>query len=177
MRLTPSQTIVRLERAALEAGHVRGRIVATSAKLVAVAIVSDEIRCDGFNVFRRADISKLTAPDPYAEFVVAALRLRGNTFPRARGLDLTSWHALVRWACLRYPLVTIHLEARDRDACYIGRPTRMTSRTLTLATIAPDAVWHDEDPLVVPWADVTQVGFGGAYEDALALVAREREAR
>lgn len=98
-----------------------------SPKLVAVAVISDEIRTNGFNVFRRADISKLTVPDPSAAFVAEALRLRGDAHPRVRP-HLASWHSLVGWACLRYPLVTIHTENRRPGVCFIGEPKRMTSR-------------------------------------------------
>ncbi len=55
-QLQRSRTIVPLERTALEKGHARGRIVGSSRKLVAVALISDAIRPDGFNVFRRVDI-------------------------------------------------------------------------------------------------------------------------
>ena len=172
MKLEPSRMIVRLERKALERGHVTGRIVGRSRKLVAVAVVSDAIRANGYNVFRRADISKLTAPDPYADFVAEALRLRGDAWRRVT-LDLTSWPRLVGSACRRFPLITVHTEAQDPDVCYIGRPVSMTAKALTLRTIGPDAVWDDARTLA--WREITRVDLGGAYEDALAAVSRRKD--
>jgi hypothetical protein len=68
-QLQRSRTLVRLERAGLEEGWVDGQIVGSSAKLVAIAVVATGIHPNGFNVFRRADISKLTVPAPYADFI------------------------------------------------------------------------------------------------------------
>ena len=62
-----------------------------------------------------------------------ALRLRGDKFPRVRP-NLASWRALVGWASLRYSLVTIHIEKQRPHVCYIGVPTRMTSKALALVS-------------------------------------------
>ena len=132
MKVERSRRIIRLKRKALEKGHVKGRIVGTSPKLVAVAVVGPVVRVDGFNVFRRTDISKLVV-DPYAKFVGEALRLGGDKFPRVRP-TLASWRALVGWASLLCPLATIHIEKQSPQVCYIGVPTRMTSKALTLVS-------------------------------------------
>jgi len=166
-----SKTFVRVHRSSLEQGHVTGRIVGSSTKLLALATIG-ETRPDGFEVFRRADVSRLQAPDPYADFVEAALRLRGETLPRFPKIDLGSWRSVVTGAARRFPLVTLHTELRDPDVCFIGRPIRLTTRGVTLHTIAPGAVWDDERTFA--WADLTRVEFGGVYEDALALVAASR---
>jgi hypothetical protein len=171
--LQRSRMLVRVERSKVEPGHVDGRIVGCSSKLVALAVLNDGRHPDGFNVFLRADVTKLLIPAPYAEFAAKILRLRGERLPRLPKLDLTSWRPLVSGAAQRFPLVTLHMERVNPDVCYIGRPTRLTPRTGTLITIDPAGAWdRDEtDWLNFKWKDVTRVDLGGAYEEALALVA------
>ncbi len=172
--LARARTLVRVHRAALEEGHADGRIVGCSAKLVALAILDEGIRPNGFKVFRRADISQLEAPAPYADFKREALRLRKDKLPPIPKLDLSSWSSVVSTAARRFPLVPLHMERKDPDVCYIGKPVQLNARRGTFVTISPAAQWDPDDPLVLAWADVTRVDFGGAYEEALALVAAER---
>lgn len=172
-KLQRARTLVRIEREALEDGYVKGCIVGTSTKLLAIAALSDTLHPNGFTVIRTADVSKLQAPDPYAGFVAEAMQLRGDVLPRLPRLDLTSWSSLLPAAPRRFPLVTLHVQEIDPEVCYIGRPLRLASRGVILATIGADATW-DHELLRLAWADITQVDFGGAYEEALALVARSR---
>ena len=174
--LQRSRILVRIHRAAIDEGHVTGRIVGCSRKLLALASIG-ETHPNGFKVFRRADVSRLDAPDRYAEFLEAALRLRGEALTRLPRFDLASWRSLVAGVARRFPLVTLHTELTDPDVCHIGRPARLTSRAATLVTIGPDAVWDEIDPVTLPWADVTEVDFGGPYEEALALVAGSMAAK
>ena len=67
------------------------------------------------------------------------------------------------------PLVTLHTEVVDPTVCFIGRPARLTHRSVRLLEITPQGEWHDR-PTKWVFSDVTRVGFGGRYEDALALV-------
>ena len=172
-RLVEARTLVRVHRASIEEGHVDGRIVGCSASLVALAILSEGIRPNGFNVLMRTDISTLEAPGPYSDFYRDALKLRNHRLPSLGKLNLTSWRSVVVAAGRRFPLVTVHMERKNPDVCYIGRPVRVDARGASFETISPRARWNRE-PLKVTWADVTRVDFGGAYEDALALVAAQQ---
>jgi hypothetical protein len=69
-------------------------------------------------------------------------------------------------------LITIHLEETKPDVCYIGRIIDLNSEQLTLLEIDPDAEW-DYKPEVFSLREITQVNFGGGYEDALYLVGGE----
>ena len=173
-RLMEARTLVRVHRAEVEDGHVDGRIVGCSASLVALAILSEGIRPDGFNVYLRADISKLEAPGPCSEFYVQALKLRSQRIPSLGKLDMRSWRSVVAGAGRRFPLVTVHMERKNPDVCYIGRPVLVDKRGASFETISPRARWNGER-LEVAWADVTRVDFGGSYEEALALVAAQRK--
>ena len=126
-----------------------------------------------FNVFRLSDITQLESPAPHADFKAKVLRLRKERLSIAPKLDLSSWRTVVTSASRRFPLITLHTERRDADVCYIGRPTTLTARSGTFLSINPDGEWDDE--LAVAWADVTRVDFGGAYEEALALVGYKTE--
>jgi len=169
--LQSKRTLVRFHRATVEEGHVTGVIAGVSTRLIALSVLSDGLRPNGFSVVRRADVSELLAPDPYAGFANEALRLRGDKLGKLPKLDLTSWHTLVTGAQKRFPLLTLHLELTQPDLCYIGRPVELTARAGTFLTIGPDAEWDRQDLAKLPWRDVTRIDFGGEYEQALALVA------
>lgn len=71
----------------------------------------------------------------------------------------------------RFPLMTLHMEKTSADVCFVGRPLHVNARRGTFVTISPAAQWDRDEPLTVPWADLTRLDIGGAYEEALALVA------
>jgi hypothetical protein len=73
-------------------------------------------------VFRLSDISKLESPGPYAEFKAKVLRLREEGLSPAPKLDLSSWRTVVETASRRFPLVTLHIEQKVPNICYVGRP-------------------------------------------------------
>ncbi|MEQ9568347.1 MAG: hypothetical protein RLN85_21480, partial [Pseudomonadales bacterium] len=56
------------------------------------------------------------------------------------------------------------------DVCFIGKIASVGEETLSLDTISTNAKW-DEQGMDFRLSDITQVGFGGAYEDALFAVA------
>ncbi|HEY3446808.1 MAG TPA: hypothetical protein VGK67_10615 [Myxococcales bacterium] len=150
---------------------MNGRVLEVSAERVALAILDESVRPNGITIVSCADLTRLYSPMPYARFVERAMRLRDERFPRLGKIDLTSWRSVVTAAAKKAALVTIHVERRDPSVCYIGRPSQMDDLRLTLTTVSPNAEWEPEEPLVVPWRDVTRVDFGGAYEKALELVA------
>jgi hypothetical protein len=171
--LQKARTMVRIARPEIEPGHVDGFIVGCSSRLVAVAILNDEVHPNGFNVFARSQLTKLRAPAPYAGFQSRVLRLRGERPPRLPKLDLASWRSLVTGAARRFPLVTLHAERVDPDVCFIGRPTGLSSRGGTLVTVDPHGAWERDQAEWhhFKWTDITRVDFGGGYEEALFMVA------
>ena len=63
----------------------------------------------------------------------------------------------------------------DDDVCFIGKVAKLTDKTVTLEEIDPAARW--EGVRRFRFADITQVGFGGAYEESLWLVAEDEKAK
>lgn len=162
-----ARTYVRLARR-FEDSYIEGYVLAIGPKFFLLALVNDKLWLDGFECFRIADIRKVR-PAPYAAFAEKALKLRGEHRPRNQRIKLDSIEDLLRSANRAFPLVTIHLEKADPDACYIGRVADISRRKVSLLQITPGAEW-DEHPTSYPLKKITRVSFGGDYENALHLV-------
>ena len=66
-------------------------------------------------------------------------------------------------------LVTIYRETVKPDTCWIGKITKMTEREVSMLEIGPDAEWRDK-PTTFKLKEITEIDFGGGYEEALSLV-------
>ena len=164
--------IVGVFRGSLEEGHLHGYVAAVGAAFFALQVIDDSIRFNGISCIRFTDVTKVVAPDPYAGFLIKALKARGEKRGKIKSIDLSSTHALVATAAKHYPLVTIHLEKAQPDVCYIGKILSVTDSKLTLLHVSPGAKW-ESSPEHYSLAEITRIDFGGAYEEALYLVAGE----
>lgn len=81
---------------------------------------------------------------------------------------------LIRSIPVDQDLISVHREVVEPDTCYVGRIVDFDQETLSLFTIDPGANWVAE-PMRIRLEDITRIDFGGAYEDALSLVAGARE--
>lgn len=158
--------LIRLYRP-FEESYVRGYILDVGAEFFLLGLVSDRLWLDGFECFRVGDVDELV-PDPYADFTQAALTARGEARP-ALTLALTDIAALLTSAAERFPLVTLHKERDQPEACYIGKLISIEGGIAWMLEIGPDAQW-DEEPSAHKLAEITRLNFGGDYEDALALI-------
>lgn len=158
--------LIRLYRP-FEQTYVRGYILDVGAEFFLLGLVSDRLWLDGFECFRVSDVEELVS-DPYADFTQAALTARGEARP-ALTLGLADIAALLTSAAETFPLVTIHKERDQPDACYIGKLISLEGGIAWMLEIGPDAKWDDE-PSAHKLAEITRVNFGGDYEDALALI-------
>jgi hypothetical protein len=165
-----SGTIVRLYRETLEHGWAHGYVEAVGKDFFALSLIDDGIRFDGYNCFRFKDISKCIAPDPNADFLVSALKLRHDKRPKFKALDVSSLSALVKSAAKRFPLLTLHLEDDGDSVCYIGRLVAVSDDEISILQVTPAGKW-EADPQHYELSTITRVDFGGAYEQALFLVA------
>lgn len=165
-------TLVRVYRENLEPGWAHGYVEVIGKHWFALNLVDDGVRFNGFNCFRIADVSKVVVPDPHADFLASALKKRGEKRPRFKALDLSSLASLIRAAAKKFPLLTVHLEVEQADVCYIGRVVEVGDDHVILRDVAPDGKWRTK-PDSYALSDITRVDFGGAYEQALYLVAGE----
>jgi hypothetical protein len=152
-----------------EEGSTQGYVLDIGPRFFLLGFVDDDIRFNGFQCMRLTDVRRLRVPDPYADFIVAALRKRGEIIRKKPRVGLNTLPELLRSANQLFPLVTIHQERLDLDTCKIGRVIAINKSHVSLLEIGPDAIW-DEKPTDVPLREITRVDFGGSYEDALHLV-------
>ena len=153
---------------------VRGYVLDVGPKFFLLSVVSDRIWFDGFECLRVTDIKDLR-PDPYGTFVKVALAKRGERAPRKPRVSVASVDKLLLSAGRSFPLVTICREQVDRDVCWIGRVRGVNRGRVSLLEIAPDAKW-ESSPTEYRLNEITRVCFGGDYESALHLVARNQVA-
>lgn len=164
----PPGSSVRIYRSGLEDGWADGYLVETGAEFFAIHLVDKGIRLDGFNCLRYSDVTSVDLPAPHAGFIDRVLELRGDCVADSFPFDLTSVGALLRSAGRAYPIVTLHLELKDPDVCFIGEVLSVSDDQVTIRSITPDAEWMDDEDTYV-LSDISRVDFGGAYEEALVL--------
>jgi hypothetical protein len=152
-------------------GWNKGYILDSGPKFFLLAAVNGEVRLDGFSCFRILDVRKLEF-EPYAAFIEAALKKRGERRPRKPPISLASVEDLLRSANKAFPLVTIRSEIKDRDVCHIGKAEALTRGQCWLREIGCDAQW-EEAATAHSLRGITRVDVGGGYEEALYLVGGE----
>jgi hypothetical protein len=166
---------VRLERHPLAPRHrrVEGYLVGESAQLVLLHRVDEGYRLDGHSIVRRDSrdaIVELARDEPRRAVIVAALRLRRQR-PRAlAGLDLSAMREALVTASDAHALVAIYREQADHELCEVGRVRMSTATTYVLDALDAGARW-EHPPRRHPFAEVTRIDIGTAYERVLALVA------
>lgn len=163
--------LVEFERRKIDAHKLRGFVLVVSDNLTLFSVLTDNFVIDGFSVIRNVDVTRFAIFDRDTHFVNRALRLKGRK-PRAHPrVDINNWNAALVTAQRRFPLLTIHPEARDPDICYIGRIAKLTEKTVTLHEISPVAAWNGQRRHRL--GDITRLEFGGGYEDVLWRVAED----
>jgi hypothetical protein len=166
---TGGKILVRFRRP-FEAGWFTGFVLDVGPEFFLLAIVSDDIRYDGFSCIRLRDLRKLEALDPTAKFPIEALKKRGLRTPKKPKVDLSNIGKLLETAGRAFPAVAIYRERIAPEKCYIGRIVEVTKNRVSFLSLNPDASWDDE-LTGIKLKEITQVGFGGDYEDALVLIA------
>lgn len=156
-----------------ERSEIIGYVQAIGPQFFLVAVVSDRIWFDGFECFRITDVRSLK-PEPYAQFIEAALKKRRQRIPKRPKIDLVSIASLLTTANKEFPLVTIQQERIDPDVCQIGRVVNIERGNVRLLEIRPGAIWR-EAPDTYRLRDITRVSFGADYENALHIVGGERQ--
>lgn len=150
-------------------GSTHGYVLDIGPQFILLGLIDDNIKFNGFQCLLISDVKRLKVPDPYEDFIVAALRKRGQSIKNKPGIDLGSLPALLKSANALFSLVVIHRERIKPDTCVIGKVIDIKENHLLFLEIGPDAVWEDK-PSKIRLSDITRVEFGGGYEEALHLV-------
>jgi hypothetical protein len=164
------QTLVQVSTC-FEDMKVTGYVLDVGPGFFLLAVVNDRIWYEGFEAFRLPDVTQVE-PARGAIFIEAALEKRGENRPARPDVSLSDIETLVRSANAAFPLVTLHTEMEDAEVCWIGRVLDIADSEISLLEISPSAVW-DDAPTPYRLADITRVGMGADYEDALYLVGGE----
>lgn len=138
--------------------------------------INDSIRFEGFECRLIADIKRLEVPNPFEEFIVAALSKRGECLDKAPEVDLSSVTSILNSASKLFPLVVIELGHKKKGVCFVGKVVDVSKGRLLMLEIGPHAVW-EKKPSRFWLKDITRVSFGGGYEEALLLVGGDPYAR
>jgi hypothetical protein len=163
-----TRTLIRAGRT-FEDGSTHGYVVSVGPEFVLLCSVNDSILYDGFEAFRIQDIINLDVPEPHSGFIERALATRKLMRPPDPDVSLSSIGALLASASRSFPLITIHRQEFDPDACQIGKVIALSEDSVTLREIDTDAEW-EEIPATYLLNEITRVDFGGMYEDALSIV-------
>lgn len=92
-RAKRSGLLVRFRRP-FEDGSVHGYVLDVGREFFLLALVSDQIRFNGFQCFRTIDVRHLR-PDPFAAFMESALKKRRESKPDPREVSVSSLRALL----------------------------------------------------------------------------------
>ena len=150
-------------------GSTQGYVLDIGPQYFLLGLIDDNVKFNGFQCLLISDVKRLKVPDPYEDFIVAALHKRRQSIENKPDIDLCSLSELLKSANRLFPLVTINRQRIKPDTCIIGKVIDVSESNLFLHEIGPDAVW-EEKPSKVRLSDITSVNFGGGYEEALHLV-------
>jgi len=150
-------------------GSTQGYVLDIGSRFFLLGLIDGNIMFNGFQCLLISDVKRLKVPDPYVDFIVAALHKRGQCIASKPNIDLSSLPALLKSADRLFPLITIFRERVKPDTCIIGNVIDLSESHLLFHEIGPDAVW-EEKPSKIRLSDITRVDFGGGYEEALHLV-------
>jgi len=152
---------------------VRGYVLDIGEDFFLLAVVSDRLWLDGFECFRVGDIATF-GEDPYSDFAESALEKRGQDCPERPDVDVSSVKEIIASADRDFPLITIHREELDSEVCNVGKIISIDDDHFYIREINPGAKWS-MDLTEYELDDITRIGFGQDYEDALYLVGGEFE--
>ena len=165
---------IKVWRKEIEQEPLTGFVAEIGAEYLAMELVSDFIRPNGFTFFRIADITGCEVPDPYNDFLKDALRLKGFERLKSPDVDLTSTRTVLQSAGAISPLITIHSEIADPHVCFIGELISISKDEVSLRCITPAATWEEEHESY-PLKHITRIDIQGEYEEALLLVANSKK--
>jgi hypothetical protein len=177
----PPSVQERLEEAAAERSLVRvatkpevdapdeGFVVGLSADWLLLHVVSNQVELNGYLALRREDV--VSVDRDVEPFVERAFELRGDAPEPLVDVALVDARAILTSAQREFPLVSVDLARRSPGTRFIGRVHEIDDDVVTLLLVDTAGEWADAETYA--FSDVTAIGFGDRYMEALALVAGE----
>jgi hypothetical protein len=149
---------------------VDGVVVDLSSTLVLVHLLSDRADFDGFSVLRVPEIEDVRGDFVGKRFFELALRMQKISAGAPAGVRLDSMANCLSSAQRAFPLLCIEQESRFPGEAQIGRAVMFREGLVKMRLVSSEAQWLP-DECWIALNEISRVGFGGAYESALALVA------
>jgi hypothetical protein len=162
--LIESKSLVDVRRDDLEVDDIRGFILATSAKLVLIGAVGDDIQHNGYSIIEQDDITLLRwGTDNLLGWEKALLG--PSTAGLVKDPDLSTWWGALEVARSTAPLVTFFRERLDSSVCYISDGFRFSDVSIVGRNISTDG--ERNGSFAIRSDDLTRIDFGGRYEAGL----------
>jgi hypothetical protein len=162
-----SRTLVTV-RSRYESEGARGYVVALGTRWALLHVVNDDVTEDGFLATSLEMVAEIEPVNPEASFFPRVMAMRPPT-TRPPDVDLDDTRGLLQSAQRQFPLLTIQTEEQHPGACYIGRIAALDDDEALFHLVSPAGEWDHQDEY--PYETITRIGFGGRYEEALALAA------
>jgi hypothetical protein len=155
-------------RSRYESEGATGYVVGLGTRWALLHIVNDDVAEDGFLATSLEMVAEIEPVDPEQSFIPRVMAMRPPT-ASPPDVDLDDTRGLLQTAQCSFPLLTIQTEQHHPGACYIGRIASLDEDTALFHLVSPAGEWDEQDEY--PYESITRVGFGGRYEEALALAA------
>jgi hypothetical protein len=155
-------------RSRYESEGATGYVVGLGTRWALLQVVNDDVIEDGFLATSLEMVAAIETVDPERSFFPRVMAMRPPTM-RPPAVDLDDTRELLRSAQRSFPLLTIQTEEQHPGACYIGRIAALDDDAAVVHLVSPAGAWDEEDEY--PYETITRIGFGGRYEEALALAA------
>ena len=162
--------LVKVRRVPRAADMLTGVCVGVGRGWAALHTISDHVFLNGHSFFRLADVRGVEVIGQEDSLLIRGLKHFGDWPPQALpNIRLDTVQQVVEGAAAASPLVTVHLDRRYPDTCYIGRPLNFDGRYLRLQEVDPQARWDDTERYA--WGQITLVEIDQRYERTLAALA------
>jgi hypothetical protein len=161
-RAARQHLLVTVRRWIPRSDRVEGFVCARGPEWVALAIVDDRLRPDGWSLLRLADIQSVAIEPDSDCLEVRALKANGEWPPATPELDVASTSSIIDSLASSQAAISLFSECRRPDVCWVGSPTLVDGRTVKLQELDLDARWSHKLRLL-DLEDITRVEFGGGY--------------
>jgi hypothetical protein len=147
---------------------VSGCIIERNEKYILLNKLDDSCFFDGYSLIRAKDVLEITDVSGDG-FQVRALEIM-KSFPQLPpGVDTSTIFSAISSFQEIYDLITIHLETRNPDVCFIGQVVEVNEVEMQVKIVTPNAKFESK-LRTFKLSKITRLEWGGLYEKALGIV-------